>query len=252
MKPTVSVMRYLRPSYSKPRVVGSSVSNSRSSTETRCPGERVQQRRLADVRVAGQRDGRRVRPLALAATRRALLRQAGEPTAEQRRPPARQAAVGLQLRLARASRADAAAEAFEVLPHAPHARQVVLELRELDLELSLSRHRVLGEDVEDQLRAVDDARVERILERSLLRRVELGVDEEHLGARLLVRTLQLLELPLSHIGSRVGPGPVLHELADRLDSRGPGELVELGELLGLVHALREDGHGEAALCLGAG
>ena len=41
---------------------------------------------------------------------------------------------------------------------------------------------VLGEDVEDQLRAVDDARLERVLERPLLGRVELVVDEQHLGA----------------------------------------------------------------------
>ncbi len=93
-------------------------------------------------------------------------------------------AVALELRLARAARADAAAEALEVLPHAAHARQVVLELRELDLELPLGRRRVLGEDVEDQLRPVDDARVERVLEEPLLRRIELVVDEQALRARL--------------------------------------------------------------------
>ena len=37
---------------------------------------------------------------------------------------------------------------------------------------------VLGEDVEDQLRAVDDARLERVLEQALLARVELVVDEQ--------------------------------------------------------------------------
>ena len=57
-----------------------------------------------------------------------------------------------------------------MLPHAAHAREVVLELRELDLQLPLGAPRVLGEDVEDQLRAVDDARAELVLERPLLRR----------------------------------------------------------------------------------
>ena len=70
-----------------------------------------------------------------------------------------------------------------MLPHAAHARQVVLELRELDLELSLGARRVLGEDVEDQLRPVDHARVERVLEEALLRRIELVVDDQALGAR---------------------------------------------------------------------
>jgi hypothetical protein len=45
-----------------------------------------------------------------------------------------------------------------VLPHAPHARKVVLELRELDLQLALGAPRMLREDVEDQLRPVDDTR----------------------------------------------------------------------------------------------
>ena len=100
-----------------------------------------------------------------------------------RRP--RDPAVGLELRLARARACRrrprarrAAAEALEVLPHAAHARQVVLELRELDLELALGADGVLREDVEDQLRAVDDARVERVLERALLVGLELVVDEQ--------------------------------------------------------------------------
>ena len=61
-----------------------------------------------------------------------------------------------------------------------HPREVVLELRKLDLELALGAAGVLGEDVEDQLRPVDDACLERVLERSLLRRAELLVDEQNL------------------------------------------------------------------------
>ncbi len=95
--------------------------------------------------------------------------------------PPGQPAVGLELRLAGAPRADAAAEALEVLPHASHARKVVLELRELDLELALRRSRVLGEDVEDQLRPIDDAQLERVLEAPLLARIEVVVHDEGLA-----------------------------------------------------------------------
>ena len=144
--------------------------------------ERVQERRLADVRVAGERDGRRLGAPALLAADVALLLEPLEPALQERDAAARDPAVGLELRLAGAPRADAAAEALEVLPHAAHARQVVLELRELDLELALGADGVLGEDVEDQLGPVDDAGLELVLERALLRRVELVVDEQHLGA----------------------------------------------------------------------
>ncbi len=146
------------------------------------PGERVQQRRLADVRVAGERDGRRLGTRSLLAARLALAAQHSEPPLEQRDAAAREPAVGLELRLARAAGADAAAEALEVLPHAAHPRQVVLQLRELDLQLPLGAHGMLGEDVEDQLRAVDHAGVESVLERALLGRVELVVDEQHVGS----------------------------------------------------------------------
>jgi hypothetical protein len=48
-----------------------------------------------------------------------------------------------------------------VRPQAAHAREVVLELRELDLELALGRVGVVGEDVEDDRRAIDDGQATR-------------------------------------------------------------------------------------------
>ena len=55
--------------------------------------------------------------------------------------------------------------------HRPaHAGHVVLELRELDLQLALGRVRVAGEDVEDHRGAVEHRHVERLLEVALLAR----------------------------------------------------------------------------------
>ena len=177
---------------------------------------------------------------------------------QQRDPAASQAAVGLELGLAGATRADTgpqragtAAEALEVLPHAPHARQVVLELRELHLELSLGADSVLGEDVEDQLRPVDDTRRQRVLERPLLGRVELVVDEQDVGPGVRVGGLQLGELTLADVGTRIGVYAVLDDVADRLDAGSARELAELRELVFGIDALREDGDEEPALELGA-
>ena len=143
-----------------------------------------------------------------------------------------------------------------MLPHAAHARQVVLELRELDLELALGADRVLGEDVEDQLRAVDDARRERVLERALLGRVELVVDDQHVGAAVGVERLQLLELALADVGLLVGPVALLDELVHRLDERRPRELAQLAQLVLGVGPFREHGQQEPLLglepCRGVG
>src|SRR5436309_1551776 len=105
-------------------------------------GERVQQGRLSHVRVAGERNGRRLRPRARLAADAALLAQVLQAPLQERNPPAGEATVGLQLALPRAPRADTAAEALQVLPPPAHSRQVVLELRELDLELALGADRV--------------------------------------------------------------------------------------------------------------
>ena len=113
--------------------------------------------------------------------------------------------VALELRLAGAAGADTAAEALEVLPHPAHPRQVVLELRELDLELPLGAHGVLGEDVEDELRAVDHARLECILKGALLCGAQLVVDDEHLRFRVAVGLFELLELPFADDRARIGP-----------------------------------------------
>ena len=220
-------------------------------------GERVEKRRLAGVRVAGERHGRRLAAPPLLPPHVTLAAQLAQPLAQQRDAAARQTPVRLELRLARAAGADpgaetagAAAEALEVLPHPPHPREVVLELRELDLELPLGADGVLGEDVEDQLRAVDDPRLERVLERPLLWRAELVVDDQYLRARVPVRLLELVELPLADVRARVGQPPVLDNLADRLDARRPRELLELGELVGAVGPGWEHGNEEPPLGLG--
>jgi hypothetical protein len=70
------------------------------------------------------------------------------------------AAIGLELRLAGAPRADAAAEPRQRGPGADEARQQVLELRQLHLPLALARARPPREDVEDELRAIDDLALE--------------------------------------------------------------------------------------------
>ena len=98
--------------------------------------------------------------------------------------------------------------------------------------------RVLGEDVEDQLRAVDDARLERVLERPLLRRVRARrrrAAPRRRRSPYAAFSSSSLPLPTYVRGS--GVRAVLDELADRRDAGGARELAELGELAVGVGAL---------------
>ena len=111
MKPTVSAMMTSRSRGKRSRrVVGSSVANSLSSASTSLRGERVEQRRLAGVGVADDRDDRQPAPHALGAPPRPLLAEAVDLLLEAVDALARAAAVLLQLGLAGAAPADAAGQ----------------------------------------------------------------------------------------------------------------------------------------------
>ena len=138
-------------------------------------GQRVQQRRLAGVRVADERDRRQRRALALGALHGARALDVLEAPAQRGDPVAREAAVGLDLRLPGPPRADPAAEPLEVAPQPAHAREVVFQLGQLDLQLALGAAGVRGEDVEDHGRAIDDGQADGLLEVALLARGQLVV-----------------------------------------------------------------------------
>ena len=213
-------------------------------------GERVEERRLAGVRVAGERDRRRLAAAAFLPADVALAAEALEALPQERDAAAREAAVGLELRLAGAAGADAAAEALEVLPHPAHPRQVVFELRELDLELALGAHGVLGEDVEDErVRSTTRASSSFSSVRCCDGLSSLSTMSTS-AFGFAVGLLQLLELPLADERARIGARAVLDDLRDRVDAGGARELLELGDLVCRVGAGREHGEDEPALGLG--
>src|SRR5882757_1411870 len=108
---------------------------------------------------------------------------------------------------------------------------------------------MLREDVEDQLRAIDDAGVERVLEVALLRRVELPVDDHALGVRLLEALLELLDLPLPDVRALRRTRAMLHDEADRLDAGGARELLDFGQLFVGIRTLSQYREDEPALGL---
>ena len=79
---------------------------------------RSEKRRLADVGIAGQRDGRRLGALTLLASNVTLLAEVLQPPAEKRDPAACDAPVCLELRFAGPSCPDARSEGAHAAPEA--------------------------------------------------------------------------------------------------------------------------------------
>ena len=104
------------------------------------------------------------------------------------------AAVGFQLRFTGAARADAAAQPGHLDALAGQARQQVIQLRQFHLQAAFPGARAAGEDVEDELRAVDDAARQLLLQIALLGGREVVVEDDQAGIQRLAQLRQFLRL----------------------------------------------------------
>ena len=109
------------------------------------------------------------------------------------------------------------------------------------------RLRVLGEDVQDQPRAVDDLRLDRFFQGSLLSRRKLVVGDQDRIAGLGLGGHELVDLALADVEVGVDMAAVLPLGAHHLRARGvrqAGELSDrlLGRPAGVVAGV--DGHEE--------
>jgi len=190
--------------------------------------KRAKDRALAGVRVADQR--RAERTLATLALDLARLLHFDEPLLEHPDPVADESAVGLELRLAGAPHADAAAELLEVRPQLFESRQRVLELRQLHLELRLRAPRPECEDIENELGAVDDAFAELGFEGLALARREFLVEEHQRRLETGDQRLELLDLAFADIGRGVWLFDRLSQLPHDARAGGVGEARELLEM----------------------
>src|SRR5581483_436865 len=134
-------------------------------------------------------------------------------------------------RLAGTGEADAAAAlALEMRPSAHEARREMLQLRELDLQFAFVRARALGEDVEDQSRAIEHAALQELLEIALLARRQLVIEDRELGPGRRREIGDLLRLAAADEETRIGD---LTAAADDAGDLRAGRQRELPEFLGL-------------------
>ena len=213
--------------------------------------ERVEERRLAGVRVADEREREHLAARARAPLHGPLALEPGEARPQDLHPPADQPSVGLELGLARAAQPDAAFLPLEVGPAAHQPGRLVLELRELHLHLAFVRARTLREDVEDQAGPIDDAAADGALEIALLRGRELVVEDHDRGAGRCAHPRELLDLARTGEERQIGTAPP--SLHDREHARAGArdERLELGAARGVVVAAEVERDQDRAFGCGA-
>ena len=138
----------------------------------------------------------------------------------------------LDLLLTRAAPGSDAADLPVVVVRADQPRQQVVELGRLDLQPALPSARVLGEDVEDQLRAVDHAQPQLALEVPLLAGAQVLVADQDVVADLVLGLPQLFDLALADEQGRLDLGPALDVRGDDFGPGRPAQLRQLRHLLG--------------------
>ena len=124
---------------------------------------------------------------------------------------------------ARATAGRAAGHARQMRPLPRQPRCEVTELRDLDLQLALQRARALRENIEDELAAIDDAKVEFLFEVAGLRGAERIIENRERSASAVRDLFHLGGLALADKRARVRR---LELLRDGLGDFGAGGLGE--------------------------
>ena len=140
-------------------------------------------------------------------------------------------AVDLELRLAGPPTADAAREPRQRdLRALRKPRQQVAELGQLHLQLAVPGGRMLREDVEDELGAVDHPQLHAFTEVARLRRGEVLVDDHEIDVALEGADDEIVQLAGADHGLGVHPGPVLRHHVDDVHPGGVRQLAQLGDM----------------------
>ena len=120
-------------------------------------------------------------------------------------------AVEFELRLPWTTRPDPATEAGECAPPTAQPWEEVAQLGKFHLQPRLLGRRSLGEDVHDQLRAVDYLPLDRLFQVACLGRRELVVTDDHIRSQLTRCCLDLAYLSLPDEGGGIAAQALLCE-----------------------------------------
>ncbi len=115
---------------------------------------------------------------------------------------------------------------------ADESGQQMVESGRFDLETALMGTRMLGEDLEDDLRPVEHARLDLQLEVALLARAQILVADHEVERALELHVAQRFDLAHADEMCRIDRGSFLYVRADDLHTRGASQVGQLAHLLG--------------------
>src|ERR1700722_8249396 len=222
--------------------------------------ERIEERRFAGVGVADKRDGAQRNGVARVAAQRALLADFVDRFLNFGDAIANAAAVGFEFffagtantdatcattRTARPASAALAAKARHRGTLSGEARQHVVELCKLDLELAFTASCVLRKDIEDELRAINHATLGCLFDVALLHRREVAVENDERGFMRRGFGTDLIEFAAAYECGRIGGIAHLMNRAGDVSARAASEFDEFVER---VLALRGEHVRRYTLC----
>ena len=123
-----------------------------------------------------------------------FILQKGDPVPED-------AAVGFDLLFPGAAKADPAALFLQVGPHPGQARQQVFILGQFNLGACVRSNGAAGKNIEDEVVAVEDAALERVLNVTDLAGRQFIVEHHHVNRVFLHPVPDFFEFPAADIGS---------------------------------------------------
>ena len=196
-------------------------------------GEAVEEGRFAGIGVADQGHRRQLRLVPGPPALGPLTDDTLQPLVEGGDALAEQAAVGFELGLARPPQADTTLLALQVSPTPHEAGREMGELGQFHLELALERAGALGEDVQNEARAIQHPALEMPLQVALLARRQGMVEDDQFRLLGLHQHLQFVRLASTDKEPPVGGSAATADLAHDLGASGPGQQAKFLDLLGI-------------------
>ena len=192
-------------------------------------GDRVEQRAFAGVGVADECDGGHGNRLAALALLAAHAAHRVKIALELIDAALNAAAIGFELGFAGPASADAAAELRHGFAAAGEPRQHVFKLSELHLELALARAGVARKDVEDELRAIEDATGQRGFKVAQLRGRKIAIEDNEIGVGGSNDSGDLFHFAGTDEGGGIGARAALNEFGSHLAAGAQEQFAKFGE-----------------------